>query len=183
MPEMKPMKTVVLASLILASLWHLPLAAQVYKWVDEKGNVHFSDRPQSEDSEQLNLNVTPETGETDSSQSLPGDSQAADTALAQSASNAVTGQATATEPQDQNLPPENLSVPPPMANCAASAENARRILLSSNKPELRSLAANNNFKSRFIENCQQTSGNPQGRAQAVCIQRARNVAEYEACGN
>lgn len=174
------MKTVVLVSLILTGLWHMPLTAQVYKWVDEKGNVHFSDRPQSKDSEQLNLDVSSEAAETDSPQALP-----ADTASAQNADNAA-GQDNAqanVDPQDQNLPVENLSVPPPMANCAASAENARRILISSNNAELRRAAADSNFKSSFIQRCQQAVKEPQGRAQAVCIQRAKNVTDYEACGN
>jgi hypothetical protein len=30
-------------------------AAGVYKWVDEEGNVHFGDRPQSEDAEQIKV--------------------------------------------------------------------------------------------------------------------------------
>ena len=30
---------------ILTALWILPVQAQVYKWIDEKGGVHFSDDP------------------------------------------------------------------------------------------------------------------------------------------
>lgn len=37
----------------------LPLEAQIYKWVDEEGNVHFGDYPQDEqNSEQMNIDYT-----------------------------------------------------------------------------------------------------------------------------
>ena len=53
------MKMIVLASMVFTALLHLPALAQVYKWVDEKGNVHYSDRPQNLDAEQLDIVLAP----------------------------------------------------------------------------------------------------------------------------
>lgn len=176
------MKTLVLASILCSLMWHLPAMAQVYKWVDEKGNVHYSDRPQTLDSEPVNIDTgqpveAAGTTTTDTADSTATDVQAVVDANANAQADAVTD---TTEPAVPAFEP--ISVPPPMANCSAAAENARRILLSQNsKPEFRQLAASANFKSGFVQSCRQNSTTEAGRAEAVCIQRAKNFADFEAC--
>lgn len=46
---------------LLTAAIALPLQAAVYKWTDENGHVHFSDRPH-EDSTEMNLPSTTPTG-------------------------------------------------------------------------------------------------------------------------
>jgi len=49
-----------LTAVIFGCLISQPLAAQqVYKWVDEKGKVHFSDRPLSETAETITIKQQP----------------------------------------------------------------------------------------------------------------------------
>ncbi|MBU1311796.1 MAG: DUF4124 domain-containing protein [Gammaproteobacteria bacterium] len=180
------MKTLVLASILCSLMWHLPAMAQVYKWVDEKGNVHYSDRPQTLDSEPVNIDTgqpveAAGTTTADTADSTATNGQVAVDANANANANAqADAVADTTEPAEPVFEP--ISVPAPMANCSAAAENARRILLSQNsKPEFRQLAASANFKAGFVQSCRQNSTTEAGRAEAVCIQRAKNFADFEAC--
>ncbi|GAB2909394.1 DUF4124 domain-containing protein [Rheinheimera gaetbuli] len=172
------MKMIVLASMVFTALLHQPAAAQVYKWVDEKGNVHYSDRPQTLDSERVDFLAAPpadvaEDGSASSVQSVDDNVRPADPA------NADAVDANVVEPEP---PVVSFTPPAPLANCSAAAENARRILLSQNsKPEFRQLAADANFKTSFVQACRQNANTEAGRAEAVCIQRAKNFADFEAC--
>lgn len=176
------MKTIVLVSMVFTTLLHLPVVAQVYKWVDDKGNVHYSDRPQTLDTEQVDIVVLPPVDAVDDTTAAATDTnnaqQVADADAAAAGTQADADAATA-EPEPAV---ESFSAPAPMANCSAAAENARRILLSQNsKPEFRQVAADANFKAGFVQACRQNTNTEAGKAEAVCIQRAKNFADFEAC--
>lgn len=52
-----PMKVVIIATLMLAVA---PTGhAEVYKWVDEKGRVHYGDRPLGESAKKVDIKPTP----------------------------------------------------------------------------------------------------------------------------
>lgn len=54
------MRQLILATTLLTGLSAPTLAAQVYKWVDEKGVTHFTaEPPPGQQSEQLNIKVAP----------------------------------------------------------------------------------------------------------------------------
>lgn len=54
------MRQLILATALLTGLSAPALAAQVYKWVDEKGVTHFTaEPPPGQQSEQLNIKVAP----------------------------------------------------------------------------------------------------------------------------
>lgn len=174
------MKMIVLASMVFTALLHLPATAQVYKWVDEKGNVHYSDRPQTLDSEQVNIDTGLPVETAGTTTEVAAEGTASNVQAAVDANAQADAVADTTEPAEPAIEP--ISAPAPMANCSAAAENARRILLSQNiKPEFRQLAASANFKSGFVQSCRQSSTTEAGRAEAVCIQRAKNFADFEAC--
>lgn len=48
---LKPMKLLILSVFLLITQ---PLYAEMYRWVDEKGNVHFSDKPVNKDAKTYN---------------------------------------------------------------------------------------------------------------------------------
>jgi hypothetical protein len=41
----RPSPSFIVAMVMLSSAFSLPLQADIYKWVDEQGNVHFGDKP------------------------------------------------------------------------------------------------------------------------------------------
>lgn len=45
--------------LLLAVLWPLPALAEVYRWVDEDGRVHFTDRPPAGEGETVDIAPPP----------------------------------------------------------------------------------------------------------------------------
>ncbi|SEL72193.1 protein of unknown function [Atopomonas hussainii] len=54
------MRQLILATALLTGLSAPALAAQVYKWVDEKGVTHFTaEPPPGQQSEQLNIKIAP----------------------------------------------------------------------------------------------------------------------------
>ncbi|MEJ2693217.1 MAG: DUF4124 domain-containing protein [Candidatus Thiodiazotropha sp.] len=61
-----------LTALCLTLLFSSPLQAEVYRWTDEKGRVHFSDRPTSESAKEIDLReASPPNGP--SHQAMPED--------------------------------------------------------------------------------------------------------------
>lgn len=58
-------------SLLLSLLVSLQLQAAVYKWTDDNGQVHFSDRPVHQAAEELNIHTAPSRGSAD--QGMPQD--------------------------------------------------------------------------------------------------------------
>jgi hypothetical protein len=52
----------------------LPVQAEVYKWIDEQGRVHYSDRPPTEDAPAYHLR-TPTSADDDSPRSTPTDAE------------------------------------------------------------------------------------------------------------
>lgn len=48
--------------LVICVLLTLPVQAEVYKWTDEQGRVHFSDTPQTEDSAGYQVQAPASTG-------------------------------------------------------------------------------------------------------------------------
>lgn len=49
----------ILAAVLALTLAGTPALAEVYKWVDAEGNVHYGDRPPSEGRETRSLDLTP----------------------------------------------------------------------------------------------------------------------------
>lgn len=138
------MKTFFIVSLACAAMLHNPVLAQVYKWVDDKGNVHFSDRPQTLDTEQVQVKTV-----------APSGSNAAAPA-AQSAGGTV--------------------------NCMAAAENTKRILQNQTENELlRIVAADPQFSTEFAAECERNIGTAEGKAEAICLQNARDMKQFASC--
>lgn len=50
-------------SALIVLLVALPAAAELYRWTDENGKVHFSDRPVSDDAEELEVKAPPKLGQ------------------------------------------------------------------------------------------------------------------------
>jgi len=57
--------------LILIAITANPAAAEVYKWTDEQGRVHFGDRPTSSNAEQFKLKKQPSPSSSASSSTQP----------------------------------------------------------------------------------------------------------------
>ena len=52
----KSMRTIALAVLLV--LFASTAQAKIYRWVDKNGSVHFSDKPYSEDAQEIKINET-----------------------------------------------------------------------------------------------------------------------------
>ena len=57
------MKVVTVTSALILSIASFSLHAEIYKWVDDKGNVHYSDQP-ARQSKQLNISEESEQSDT-----------------------------------------------------------------------------------------------------------------------
>ncbi|MCG7921780.1 MAG: DUF4124 domain-containing protein [Candidatus Thiodiazotropha lotti] len=55
---------VLLRAIVISTIFSHSLYAGVYKWTDEHGRVHFSDRPVSESSTEVKIKQTPSSGST-----------------------------------------------------------------------------------------------------------------------
>ena len=65
------MKYGIILSMIVACCLVSPLQAQVYKWTDEQGRVHFSDKPPGQDTPQYQLRTPASADSTLPSETLP----------------------------------------------------------------------------------------------------------------
>ena len=52
---MKP-NSIYISMILLFSLLAGAANAEVYRWTDKDGNIHFSDKPQAEDAKQVKIN-------------------------------------------------------------------------------------------------------------------------------
>ena len=59
------------AALSIYLFAHTALAQQVYKWVDESGKMHFSDKPFNKDAEAITIKQQPRLGGTGTSSTAP----------------------------------------------------------------------------------------------------------------
>ena len=50
--------TCVLVSMLLLVAWPSTVFCKIYKWVDETGTVHFSDKPYAEEAKEVNVKAT-----------------------------------------------------------------------------------------------------------------------------
>ena len=64
------MKNGYLLGLVVVFFLTLPVQAEVYKWTDEHGRVHFSDKPPSKDTPEYQLRTPASSGSTSSPASL-----------------------------------------------------------------------------------------------------------------
>ncbi|MDZ7661317.1 DUF4124 domain-containing protein [Thiohalophilus sp.] len=58
------------SGLLLASLLSVSMAAEVYKWTDEQGRVHYGDRPPEEGASSVDVDPGPASGSP-----IPGDAE------------------------------------------------------------------------------------------------------------
>ncbi len=61
-------------SLFVMLCLHAPVHAEVYKWIDDQGRVHFSDKPPGENTAQYHLRAPASTSES-SKEVTPGDAE------------------------------------------------------------------------------------------------------------
>ena len=61
-------------SIVVVFYLNLPAHAEIYKWTDEQGRVHFSDKPPGENTSQYHLR-TPVSTSSSSNEVTPGDAE------------------------------------------------------------------------------------------------------------